>query len=131
MTDSEKQNNNHDRWNIFSLKEYFDYAMYTLKEKFEDDLHNMDEKHTIIVTNNKDTLNAAKESMERRLNGMNQIREQLNDQAKTFLRIDTFESKHELILNKVESLQKIVWAGVGIVLFIQVIIGVVILAFKK
>jgi hypothetical protein len=117
----ENKNSNHDRWNVASLKEYFDFAMYTL-----------DEKLMTIIKKDEEAVKVANIAMDHRLDGMNKIKEQLNDQAKEFLKTEVFEAKHDLLSSRLEQLQKIVWIGLGIWLVIQGIIVVVLVAvFKK
>jgi DNA anti-recombination protein RmuC len=65
----------------------------------------------------------AEESMTKRLDSMNEIREQLKDQAETFLPIVTYEANHRLLEMKVESLQKFMYIITGALLVIQVMIG--------
>ena len=45
-------------------------------------------------------LDLARDQVEKRLQTMNAIREQLNEQAKTFLPRDEYELKHEILANK-------------------------------
>ena len=117
----EAKNNNHDRWNVASLKEYFDFAMYTL-----------DEKLITIIKKDEEAVKVANTAMDHRLDGMNKIKEQLNDQAKEFMKTEIFEAKHDLISSKLESIQKIVFVGLGIWIVIQgIIVVVLVTVFKK
>jgi CRISPR/Cas system CMR subunit Cmr6 (Cas7 group RAMP superfamily) len=113
---TEQRKQQHQTWNIFSLKEYFDFAMYTLKEKMEDDMKAMDERHLIIIEKDEKSVATAKESMEHRMEGMNEFRQQLGDQAKTFV------SKAELkiIENDIKTLTRLVYIGVGLCVAIEI-----------
>lgn len=65
----------------------------------------------------------AEESMCKRLEGMNEIRSQLSDQAKTFLTQEAYNAGHRLLEVKVETLQKFMYIITGALLVIQVLIG--------
>jgi iron-sulfur cluster repair protein YtfE (RIC family) len=120
MTEQQRDMN-HDRWNIASLKEYFDYAMLSLEEKFEIKLQSLDQKVEKI-----DKVNDIKHE------AMNEVREQLGDQADTFLQTAIYDSKHEIIQNKIEGLQKLVFVGLGVWMVVQgIIVVVLIFIFKK
>jgi hypothetical protein len=64
------------------------------------------------------SLNKAEVEMNRRLFGMNEFREQLNEQTKTFMHYDTYMANHKTLEVKIESIQKIVWGGLAIVSFL-------------
>jgi hypothetical protein len=49
-------------------------------------------------------VSVATAAMDRRLDGMNEFREQLKDQASKFLTKDVYESKHELIVQQINDL---------------------------
>lgn len=70
-------------------------------------------------------LEKAESSISRRLDGMNEFRDQLKDQTKTFLTWDAYEAKHGALETKIESIQKIVYIGVGIWILAQIIISLV------
>jgi hypothetical protein len=53
----------------------------------------------------KEATNLARENMERRLEGMNEFRNQLNSQANTFMTRDAFEARHLLIQTQVDDLR--------------------------
>ena len=60
----------------------------------------------------------AESEMNRRLEGMNEFRTQLEMQAKTFLSYDMYSANHKTIEVKIEAMQKIVWGGLAIVSFL-------------
>jgi ABC-type bacteriocin/lantibiotic exporter with double-glycine peptidase domain len=129
---TEQKNNHLKAWNIFSLKEFFDFAMYSLKEKLEDEIHASEEKLIITIKKDEEAVKVAKDAMEHKLEGMNKIRDQLNDQASQFLRTEVFDAKHDLLVSKMESLQKIVFIGLGVWLVLQgLIVTVLVFIFKK
>jgi hypothetical protein len=61
-------------------------------------------------------------SMEKRLDGMNEFRSQLKDQASQFLTRLEYEAKHELLDNKITSALKILYMGVGVVFILEVLL---------
>ena len=106
----EQQNNNHERWNVFSLKEYMDYAMTTLDEKF-----------MTITKKDEEAVKTARDSMEHRLDAVNEFKEQLNDQANSFLKREIYDANHKLIEQKIEGLSRLVYVGVGICVTLELI----------
>ena len=59
-----------------------------------------------------------------RLDSMNEFREQLKDQSKTFITVDIYSAQHKVIENKIEAVQKFMWLIIGGLLVIQVFIGI-------
>ena len=49
---------------------------------------------------------AARREMERRLETMNEFREQLNKQAATFITRDMYDSRHDAVCAKINALEK-------------------------
>ena len=69
-------------------------------------------------------MDKAETVMNIRLDSMNEFREQLSDQASSFLTRDNYEANHKLLETKIESLQKIVWTGIGMLLIVQIVIQI-------
>lgn len=88
----------------------------------EREIKHLEGKIDLINADSKDALAAAKTEMDRRLEGMNAIRKQLEDQAKTFVR------KEELALveKDIKVLSKLVYIGLGVWLLLQLIIVTII-----
>jgi ABC-type bacteriocin/lantibiotic exporter with double-glycine peptidase domain len=109
------------KWNINSLHDYLKDKIFFAQEKSDLRINAvLEEMHKI------EKINDLKHE------SMNEIREQLNDQSKTFLKTDMYESKHEIITSKLDSLQKIVFVGLGVWLVIQgIIVVVLVFIFKK
>jgi len=59
-----------------------------------------------------------------RLNGMNEFREQLREQAGTFITTPVYDVNHKLLEAKIEALQKIIWTGIGMVVILQVVLQI-------
>jgi len=96
-----------------SLRDYIDLKFDTLKEES----------------------NKSEEKLDIRLNTMNEIREQLRDQASTFLPRTEYDARHELLDTKIANLASLVNRGVGIMIVLQVVIfiilGILQLVIKK
>jgi hypothetical protein len=91
---------------MVTLREYMEALLYSQKMYFETRLNAMEDAQAKF-----EQFNTAK------LGTMNEIREQLGTQKADFLTRVEFEGKHELVCQKVESLQKFMWGiGGGVVL---------------
>jgi hypothetical protein len=66
--------------------------------------------------------NLARDSMEKRLESMNEFRQSLKDQSSTFLTRQEYDAKHALLEQKIETLQKFVWLGIGILTIMEIVI---------
>ena len=64
----------------------------------------------------------AEQTLNIRLTGMNEFRDQLKDQTKTFVTTDVFEARLKSIDTKTEGIQRIVYIGIGIFVVIQIAI---------
>jgi len=94
MTDSERHEDNYKRWNVESLKEYFDLAIANLEEKIE-------QKFCSV----KESVNKAESAHDRRLDSMNEFREQLRDQQQTFVEKSTYMSDLKNLNEKINDLK--------------------------
>jgi hypothetical protein len=94
------------------------------RQYIEKEIQHIEDKYSIILSKNADALQEAKKEMERRLEGMNEFRAQLEKQTKTFISRDEFSATEKLILQKVENISKLVYIGFGVFLMLQIIIGV-------
>ena len=65
-------------------------------------------------------------SMDKRLDGMNEFRQQLKDQNGTFITKTDYEGRHLTLETKIEALEKIVYIGLGICLALEIALKVVI-----
>ncbi len=69
-----EERDNKDRWNVLSLKEYFDLAVTNLDEKIEQRFLSM-----------KEAVNKAETATEKRFEAVNEFRSTLSDQQRTFI----------------------------------------------
>lgn len=109
------ENENINGWTVETLKEYID-TLIDKHEKFNDQKFYM----------TKEAVLKSEQLNEKRLDAMNQFREQLKDQSTTFLTKEVYNVEHRNLLSKVESVTKIVYIGIGLISIIEIAIGFVI-----
>ena len=80
-------------------------AIISLKEYFDSKLKDLEDKICLVMKGQETALNIARESMEKRLDGMNEFRGTLKDQASTFLPSKEYDAKHALIQTQVDDLR--------------------------
>ncbi len=102
------------------------YINVNIRDFVHSEVNHLEEKMIITNAKNDEALKSAKGEMERRLEGMNEFREQLDRQATTFISRSEYDVKHENIVQKIDSISKMVYIGVGILVVVQVVIGIVI-----
>jgi len=129
-----------------------DTLMIDTKEFIEMKINHLEEKMDIIFEKNQTALKQANTEMNRRLDGMNEFREQLNNQAKTFMTKPEYESKHEGLIERVETcvdslngkmdnkdrelskridaLAKLVYIGLGIFIVLEFLISAGVINIK-
>lgn len=78
-----------------------------LKEHFNQQLKDFKALEESRFQSLEKAVRLAARQMEKRLDSMNEFREQLKDQSNTFLPRDSFEAKHELIQKQVDELRMI------------------------
>lgn len=70
----------------------------------------------------KEALSLARESLEKRLEHMNEFRSQLSEQSITFMTKDIYEARHKELTSKIESIEKIVYIGMGMCAVIELML---------
>jgi len=110
-----ENNDNNKKWNVASLKEYFE-RQFNL---FENNIN-------LRFESTKEAVLKAELEMNRRLNSMNEFREQLKDQGFTFLTRAEYDLMHKALNEKVLNISKLVYIGLGIWLVVQIIISAII-----
>jgi ABC-type bacteriocin/lantibiotic exporter with double-glycine peptidase domain len=115
------ENGNSTKWNLYSLHDYLKSLIIYTQDKSDLRINaSLEEMHKIEKIN------------DMKHESMNEIRQQLNDQSRTFITKDFYDAKHEVLTNKIEGLQKIVFIGIGVWLVIQgIIVVVLVFVFKK
>jgi len=69
-----------------------------------------------------EALDVARRDMNRRLDQMNEFREQLARQEMTYLRKDEYDSAHSSMEKRISSLERLVYVGVGAALIINALL---------
>lgn len=105
-----------EKWNVYSLKEHFDTVMASRDEKFAEKIQALRE-----IVDKVERLNDLKHET------MNEVREQLRDQADTFLTQESFKLQHKIIEYKIERIQKYVNIGIGVWIVLQILLGILVL----
>jgi len=101
------------------------YISVDVREFVKCEITHLEQKMNITHIKNEEALKAAKDDMNRRLEGMNGFQRQIDNQTKTFISRDEYEVKHQLVNHRIEGLSKMVYIGVGILIVVQVAIGIV------
>jgi hypothetical protein len=104
------------------------YLKINTKKFIEKEIKNLKDYIDLIIDNSLRALEEAKMLMDRRLNKMNNIREQLTEQAATFVT----EDEKKLLEQKIDSLSKLVYIGFGVFLMLEIILIFVLnIIYKK
>lgn len=78
----------------------------------------------------KEAAKVALAAMDKRLDGMNEFRNQLKDQTANFSTKESVDTQMQMLESKIEALQKLVYIGIGGVLTLQIIITIVLAIWK-
>lgn len=92
----------------------------TIKEHFELKFKAMDK-----------ALKLARKLMDSRLEGMNEFRAQLNEQVKTFVSVEKYEGAQKNLNQKIDSLSKLVYIGLGVWIVLQVVLSFILIYIFK
>ena len=87
-----------------------------IREYINNEIRHLEEKYAIINEKNDAALKKSERTMNRRLRGMNEFREQIEKQARTFMTKEEYEINERLVNQKMDTLTKIVYIGVGAVI---------------
>ena len=78
----------------------------TLKEYFETRLNGVEDKLELNLKLNQIALDKASTELNTRLENMNQFRAQMNRQESTYLTKENYESRHQTLINDINSLKE-------------------------
>lgn len=112
MTIEERHETNIQRWNVESLKEYVD-TVIARHEELND--------QKFLMT--KEAVAKAEQSNDKRLESMNEFREQLRTQSETFLTKEIYNAEYKFMMSKIDSVTKLVYIGIGLISIIEIAIG--------
>ena len=93
-----KQNNGFSYKDGISLKEYFDTRLCDVLKASD----------------------LASKNLDNRLEHLNEFRQAMQDQSKTYLTREAYESKHQLLENKIDTLQKFMYMMMGGLVIIEI-----------
>jgi hypothetical protein len=108
------------RNNVRNSTDYTDYV--SLREYITDKIKATEDKIALNLKLNQVAQDKADAKLDIRLEGMNEIRSQLDRQARTFITKPEYEAKHELLMQKIETLQKFMWLVMGAIAVLEVIL---------
>lgn len=96
------------------------------KEYIDDQVAHVWDKVMIVEQKNNSALKEADEKLTLRLEAMNEVRDQLRTQKDTFISRNEHDGDINLVQQKLEGLQKLVYVGLGIWLLLQLVLGAII-----
>jgi hypothetical protein len=76
-------------------------------------------------------IDIARGEINRRLEDMNDLRNQLNNERMMYVTRSEYESKHENLVTMISTLQRFQWMLIGALMVFQVLIGIVLYHFEK
>lgn len=83
------------------------------------------------LTSMQRAVDKAEEATERRFGSVNEMRAMVTDAARMFMPRVESETAHRALQEKVESMQKMIWIGTGVVIAFQFLIGVLLVFWSK
>ena len=92
-----------------------------IRDYINNEIKHLEEKYTIINEKNDVALKKNERAMNRRLRGMNEFRAQLEQQTRTFMTKDEYKINERLVNQKIDTLTKIVYIGVGVIFVLQLV----------
>ena len=81
------------------------HSLESLQEMYDRLLAEQEKRYMQMFKTAEEAVVLAKHDIEKKLDSMNEIRRQLNDQAATFLTKENFESKHDSIVKQIDDLR--------------------------
>lgn len=97
------------------------YLSVDIREYIDREIKHLEEKYLIINKKNSIALDKAEKGMERRLEGMNEFREQLEKQTRSFVTRGEYDINKKYIEQKVSTNSKLIYIGVGIVFVLEIL----------
>ena len=96
------------------------------KEYIDERLRSQSEIQKVLSKKNAEALKKAEKEMERRLEGMNEFRAQLENQTREFITREQYELSERLINQKIDNLSRLVYIGVGMIIILEVVLNILI-----
>lgn len=88
-----------------SLREYFETILKEMREDYKEKVKDLHEKICIRFDLEEKAKDAAMTAMEKRLEGMNEFRDQLKDQTSTFITRETYEANRKITQQQIDELR--------------------------
>jgi len=114
-----------------SLREYVDTRFDSQDKATATALAAQEKAVAAAMAAAKEAVIKAETASERRFESVNEFRGTLLDQSRTFMPRLEYETSHKSLVEKVESVQKFLWMGLGAMLAVQLFIGFVFVFLKK
>jgi len=109
-------------WNVDTLKEYFDKLREADHIALQAALASAEKAvQAALVASEKAVLKAENASNDR-FRGVNEFRQALSDQTATFIPRAEYDTNHKALQKQVDSLFRLVYMGLGIVVAIQFVL---------
>ena len=103
------------------LKSYFETILAELRNDYGDKIRELKEKTDLQFEMKQIALDKAESTTNIRLEGMNEFRNAMTDQQATFITKNEYDLKHEILSNKIDAIQRIMYIAFGIVLAVEFI----------
>ena len=91
-----------------------------VRDYIDNEIKHLEEKYAIINEKNDAALKKNDRAMNRRLRGMNEFRAQLERQTRTFMTKEEYGINERLMNQKMDTVTKIVYIGVGAVFVLNI-----------
>lgn len=108
-----KQNNEFNWTDRVTLQTYFERLMEELIKSNERRFEEVEEKMDMRFKMNQIAIDKAETAVNIRLENMNEFRNSLKDQAVSFMTKSDYDTKHQLLVDKIDSVQKITYMLIG------------------
>jgi hypothetical protein len=109
-----------------SIRDYVEMRVYSIKSEITAEIKRLDQVQDLQIDAVKEATRIASTALDRRLEGMNEFREQMNDWATRFITRAESEAAKEAMGDRVSALEKVsnnlqgrLWAVAAIVVVIE------------
>jgi predicted nuclease with TOPRIM domain len=114
-----KANNEFNWTDKVTLQAYFEKLMEELTKANEKRFDELEDKVELRFQLNQTALDKAETATNIRLESMNEFRNAMKDQSNKYLTCTEYETKHQLILEKIDSLQRLSYMLIGALAIVE------------
>ena len=107
------------------------YININVRKFVAKEISSLRNRFSILAKEQRRALKLAYRELRARLKRMNEIREQLREQANTFVSKDEYNGDKRLINTKIEHLSRLVYVGLGIWIVFQAILSAILIIIFK